>query len=699
MRASLFARSNVLVGVLIGALLATAVASADAGPAAPSTTGEPFVLETRALTGPRGVALTLRVTPAVATDQVETLLKLQIKIFSTGGKLAEVRNLKDVPIPGGSATIELGELERGQAVETLALIKPGNAPETIVLRDETAVARGPDLVVAAVRAPSQTLTVRPIDVVAEVAELNGDTGATATVELWLGDTKLQSVESDVDAAETASVRFGGVALPAPLPTTLVAKVVGVDPEETDVTNNTREIVVDVTEHELNTGQLLVASLGGFGAQLNQHVFADITSAPVASLPDLEEKVKALEPQLVRIFYNDAAETTYADRMASFVRTVELAQEAGAVINITFQSAAAARLNPEPYMTRFAAILDDLVQSHGIANLRWVTIQNEPNTPGLQITLEQYERLYRVLHDQLIARGLESQVGFMVGDLIESSGDRDQRVWFQYFAEHMTDIADAYSVHIYWDYWNIPRMEFRLKDVASIFTSELPESARRPVYVTEFGVRGVRNLPGKPDAPGYWPDGTQITRTTIAAFQQLWFTVLAEQLGYTGVAKWDAYWGRYDNTAQSAWMIGPASEGWPLFPVYHAMRLLFQTTQRGWQVLRVDPWADDDWRAATSEHPEYADQAEKEIVAYAGSGALTLIGMDTHARGLNTTSPETVAYSIGGLQPSTTFSLALWNATGTGENATGSTVTTSAAGVARFEVPLHAAFALTTLPAS
>jgi hypothetical protein len=700
MRASPLARSKVLVALLLGAMIAAAVASADAGePSAPPTTDQLFALETRALTGPKGVALTLRVTPAVTTDQVDALLKLQIKIFSASGKLAEVTNLKDVPAPGGMATIELGGLDRGQAIETLALIKPASAPETIVLRDATTVARGPDLSVAALRAPSQTLSVRPIDVVAEVAELNGDTGATATVELWLGETKLQSVETDVDAAGTASVRFGDVALSTPLPTTLVAKVVEADPEETDVTNNTREVVVDVTEHELNTGQLLVQSLGGFGAQLNQHVFADITAAPVASLPDLEAKVKALEPQLVRIFYNDAAETTYADRMASFVRTVELAQEAGAVINVTFQSAAAARLNPEPYMTRFAAILEDLVESRGITNLRWVTIQNEPNTAGLLITLEQYERLYRVLHDQLIARGLESQIGFMVGDLIESSGDRDQRVWFQYFAEHMTDIADAYSVHIYWDYWNIPRMEFRLKDVAAIFTSELPESARRPVYVTEFGVRGLRNLPGKPDAPGYWSDGTQITRTNIAAFQQLWFTVLAEQLGYTGVAKWDAYWGRYDNTAQSAWMIGPASEGWPLFPVYHAMRLLFQTTQRGWQVLRVDPWADDDWRVATPEHPEYADQAEKEIVAYAGGGALTLIGLDTHARGLNAVSPETVAYSIGGLPASTTFTLAVWNATGSGENAIGSTVTTSAAGVVRFEAPLHAAFALTTLTAS
>ena len=56
-----------------------------------------------------------------------------------------------------------------------------------------------------------------------------------------------------------------------------------------------------------------------------------------------------------------------------------------------------------------------------------------------------------------------------------------------------------------------------------------------------------------------------------------------------------------------------------------------------------------------------------------------------------------AYSIGGLPPHTSFNLVSWNAAGNGENAITGTLTTNAAGVARFEVPLHAAFALTTVP--
>ena len=326
-------------------------------------------------------------------------------------------------------------------------------------------------------------------------------------------------------------------------------------------------------------------------------------------------------------------------------------------------------------------------------MRWVTIQNEPNTT--QLTLPEYEDLNRALDAQLIARGLRNQVGIMAGDLVESGQGGGQRLWLQYIAAHMNDIVDAYSEHVYWNYWDTERMEFRLKDIHKLVTEELPEEARKPTYITEFGVRGIQNFPGRPVVqPGYWEDGTPMGRTNIAAFQQLWFDVLSAQLGFDGTAKWDGYWGKYDSGTQAHWLIGPAEEGWPLFPAYHALRLVLQTTQRGWQVLGVDPWAEDDWNR------DMQDTSEHEVAAYAGSNAeLTLIGMDTAGGALNAASPEMPAYSIGGLPAYTRFNLAIWNAGANGENAIDGSVMTNGAGVARFEVPLHAAFALTTVPVS
>jgi hypothetical protein len=646
-----------------------------------------------ALTGPQGADITLAFAAAAGCADVEELKKVQLTTFDAGGKVDEVRNLTDVAAPGGVANIELGQIARERRIEAEALVQTGTPARTYVVRGETTTRLRPDLVVAAVQAPPQTLTTRPIDVQAEIAELNGDTAATATVTLLWGPSVLRSEAVAVPAGGHVSVPFNGLALTSAVPVELTVLVSGVTPAETDGTNNGRSATVDVTELELARSRLLVPSLGGYGMQFNQHVFAQITPAPPGSLPDLEAKAKALEPQLVRIFFSEQAETAFPDRMASFIETVRLAHEAGATINITYQSATRAKLQPDLFMGQFAAILDDLVRTRGYTNVRWVTVQNEPNSTA--VTLEQYNALHRGLHGHLVARGLRSQIGLMAGDLVENGAGGNHRIWFQYMAEHMNDIVDAYSVHIYWNYWDIPRMEFRLKDVRKIVTEELPEHARKPTYITEFGVRGIANVPGKPVIPpGYWQDGTQLARTNIAAFQQLSFSLVSAQLGFTGAVKWDAYWGKYDNGTQAHWMIGPAEEGWPLFPAYHAFRLLLQTTQRGWQVLGVDPWTEDDWQVGVG------DQPEKEVTAYAGpNGELTLIGLDTHGRDLNASSAATPAYSLGGLPPHTTFNLAVWNAAAGGENSIAGTVTTNAAGVARFEVPLHAVFTLTTVPVS
>jgi hypothetical protein len=685
------------VTATLGVVSTGGPARADDPPSCSSSTAA-YSPALTSLTGPQGAQLTIRVAAAPGCVAVAMLKKVQVKAFALDGALGEVRNLDDVAAPGGVVEMELGRLQRGQQVEATVLVQPDMAGRTYVVRGEATTRLRPDLVVTAVHAPLQTLTTRAIDVQAEVGELNGDTGASATVSLGAGPAILGTKTVTVLPGGRIPVTFTDVSLTAAAQVDLSVIISDASPVETDATNDLADATVDVTEFELAGSRSVLDSLGGYGAQFDQHVFAPITAAPPDTLPDLDAKVKALEPQLVRIFYNVSQEAD-ANNMASFVKTVELAQDAGATINITYQSAAAARLQPVQFMSRFAAVLDDLVRVRGLTDVRWVTVQNEPNTPGLAITTDQYNALYRALDAELVARGLRQQIGLMGGDLIESSGARDQRVWFQYMAHNMNDILDAYSVHIYWNYWDTARMVFRLEDVRQIVTEELPAEARKPVFITEFGIRGIQDFPGKPAfQPGYWEDGTQMSRTNIEAFQMLWFDVLAAQLGFSGVAKWDAYWGKYDNNYnQSWWLIGPAAEGWPLMPSYHALRLLLQVTERGWQVIGVDPWGEDDWKLNDQDQPQ--DQPEKELAAYSGpNGELTLFGLDTHAGALNGASADpAAAYSIGGLAPHTQFNLLLWNAAANGENSIVGPVTANAAGVVRFEVPLQAAFALTTLP--
>jgi hypothetical protein len=428
------------------------------------------------------------------------------------------------------------------------------------------------------------------------------------------------------------------------------------------------------EFELTPSRVLVPSSSGSGAQFNQHVYAAISGAPLERFSDLEQKVLRLEPQFVRLFYNDRQETASRDRLESFLLATDLAQRAGATINVTWQSGGVA--TPDRSMGRFATVLAYLT-SRGVANLRWATIQNEPNST--KITPEQNGTMYKALDRHLAAAGVREQIRFMGGDLVQDN----QRVWFRYMASQLADLLDAYSVHIYWDYWDVAKFRRRLTEVQEIIGG-LPESGRKPVFVTEYGVRGRRaaNVP----APGAFADGTPIAQTTIAAFQQLWFQILATQLGYTGTVKWDCFYGKYDRGTQAHYAIGPWQEGWPLYPMYFALRLVTATTAPGWKAVALQ-------RRQPSARTKY-------LAALAGpAGELTILGLDGAGGRLNGVSSRHVSFTIGGLPRRASFTLALWNRRGDGQNEVVGKVEADDAGVATVTAPLHAVFALTTKPVS
>jgi hypothetical protein len=426
------------------------------------------------------------------------------------------------------------------------------------------------------------------------------------------------------------------------------------------------------ELELMPSQVIVPVWAGAGAQFNQHVYAAITGAPLERFADLEQKVVQLGPQFVRLFYNDRHATAARDQLESFVLAAELAQRAEATINVTWQSGGTP--TPDRSMGRFATVLAYLV-SRGVANLSWATVQNEPNST--KITPEQNGAMYRALDRHLRAAGVRERIRLMGGDLVETN----QRVWFQYMATRLTDVLDAYSVHIYWNYWDTAKFRRRLADVQTI-VGGLPASGRKPVFVTEYGVRGRR--PANVPAPGVHADGTPIARTTIAAFQHAWFQIVAAQLGYVGTAKWDCYAGKYDRGTQAFSVIGPWNEGWPLFPTYFVLRLLSGTADPGWRVVAVR-------RVASSART-------KQVTALAGpAGKLTILGLDSAGGTLTGVSPRNVSYTIGGLPPRTRFTLVLWNRTGSGRNELAGELAADSAGVARLTVPLHSVFALTTQP--
>jgi hypothetical protein len=329
-----------------------------------------------------------------------------------------------------------------------------------------------------------------------------------------------------------------------------------------------------------------------------------------------------------------------------------------------------------------------------------------------VSLAEYNVLVRTLDEELRDRGLRDHVRLMGPGLVENAGvpTRTHYVWMQWIAANMGDVLDAWGQHVYWFYNDTGRLEYRLRDIWHLLNEVIPPEQRKPTYMMEYGIRGIATCAGKTSiANTYYaadPSCPEIWRTNIGGFQQFWFAVASAQLGYVGAAKWDAYWGVYDRTLsppQVYWTIAPPTEGSFLTPSYHSLALLFHTTVPGWQVVGVAPWDESDWGVATYgiEGHSSKDTPEQEIAAYAGpEGELSILGLDTNGRGLNGASADPPSqYSVGGLPANKAFTLAVWNAAGDGKNTIARTVLTNAAGVARFEVPLHAAFSLTNVPIS
>ena len=425
----------------------------------------------------------------------------------------------------------------------------------------------------------------------------------------------------------------------------------------------------------------IGPFDGFGVQFNQHVYADI-SGPPQNLGALEREVMALRAPFVRIFFNTTA-WTFADRLASFERTVALAHRSGARINVTWQGSGVpfALAN----MSRFADVLAERITALGIGEL-WVTLFNEPNST--RITLAQYEQIYRLLDAELRARDVRQHVHFMGGDLLGTTSPlgQTQGQWFTYLANNMGDLLDAWSVHIYWEFWDAAKIDRRLATEVRTIFSLIPEEKRRPVYVTEFGVRGVPTFEGEDGfQPGSWPDGTGMSQTTLSAFQHAWFMIRAAQLGFNGTIKWDLFAAKYDAGTQDHSALGPGAQGWPARPVYRLLQLLTATTEpRGGRIVDVV-------RAASA-------SPSKVATGYISPAAdVTVLGLDTRGGIIGTTSHVLVPYSIGGLPPNTSFRLVLWNADGTGQNREVGRIDSDATGTLQISVPRYAVFALTTTP--
>lgn len=372
------------------------------------------------------------------------------------------------------------------------------------------------------------------------------------------------------------------------------------------------------DFKVRLGEPVGRELVGFGGQMNHSLYSKLGES--VGITDrnrwgLERKLKDLAPQHVRVFLDQAwldqarGSKRDCDALDSFARIAALARDAGATVNVTYWKGGG---YPEPrrQMLDFAGVLGALVTGGGdsplVTRCGWkralggtwyATIQNEPNgdesravniegpRPGL------YAELHRALHEGLQARGVRRRVKLIGGDLVA----RRQREWLSYMGRAMADVLDGYSVHIYWEFWDRDKPLKRLVDVKKLVDS-LPKAARKPLFITEYGVRG-RGHDG-PD-PGRYEGGRPVRQAPEVALQEAAFALLAAQLGYVAALKWDLYVGRYNpgDKVMLFGAIGSAGNEYRTHPFYRALRLLTHSVPGGWRAVKAAPAWGGTWLAA------------------------------------------------------------------------------------------------------
>lgn len=339
----------------------------------------------------------------------------------------------------------------------------------------------------------------------------------------------------------------------------------------------------IVEFTVDQNKLISSNFAGFGAQYNQNLYAAISEADginPGNIGQLEAKVTAMKSQYVRIFFDSkgwASDPKYssatADYMESFIKTVKLAQNAGAsIINITYWHTATSAKMPA-----FADVLKDLIVNRGLTAVKEVTIQNEVNSTT--ITKAEYKTFYESLDQALKNLGIRDQIRFVGGDLVATN----QLDWFTYMGANMNELLQGYSSHMYWDDGELAKPTERLTDVSTIVNAL--GTAKKPVYLTEYGVRGGVKT-GAPE-PGFLSGTTNpISQTTTAALQNALFHLNGLNLGYSGFIRWDCYKAKYDNGSQYFSSIGSGTDGYPLHPLYYMTTLFTYTSKPGWNVVET-----------------------------------------------------------------------------------------------------------------
>jgi gamma-glutamyltranspeptidase/glutathione hydrolase len=242
--------------ILLASIVALGALASPTGATPPP--GGPYALAAVALAGGGATDVYLTVT-TTAGPIPERIDKVQLQAPRFGGEPFRSATYLDVPSPAGVAVLHVGAFPRHQPLLVRVHVRGIDQSQ---IEATTEVRLRPDLTVSAVAAPASAVRRQQLEVTATVAELAGDTGATATATLLDGSAPLASKPVQVGPGGSTTVSFAA-ALGHAGRHDLRVVVSGANPAEAVVSNNEAATTLDVhmytsdgvvsTDHWVATG--------------------------------------------------------------------------------------------------------------------------------------------------------------------------------------------------------------------------------------------------------------------------------------------------------------------------------------------------------------------------------------------------------------------------------------------------------------
>lgn len=226
------------------------VVSAPAASAQAYGTSQPYTLTVEALQDVRHhTDVIASITAADGYTAPAKASHVQLKSYAADGTLQWTKNVFDVPLTAasqtGTAVQGYSDMVRYQPVSALVQVQD---EQSVAMQNLTAAATvklRPDLETDTITAPARVRVDEPVNIGALVRELNGDLGAHTDVELFDGDTQIDTVTGLPVLAHGSSTAVFTTAFTTTGVHTLTVVAANVDPGDYDTSNNQRTFTIEV----------------------------------------------------------------------------------------------------------------------------------------------------------------------------------------------------------------------------------------------------------------------------------------------------------------------------------------------------------------------------------------------------------------------------------------------------------------------